>query len=77
MTNVNSQYWNWTQDFCYKHRGFKLPCKWCLALNDPDLIYDQPVPVADAIIEDLALSDEATPPSWLKPEYYHEYQAWI
>lgn len=75
--SYHSKHWSWAGNFCYKHRGFKLPCKWCVALNDPDLVCDEFCPVTDAVIEELALSDEATPPPWLKPEYHHEAQAWI
>ena len=70
--SYHSKHWSWAGNFCYKHRGFKLPCKWCIATNDPDLVCDGQAPATDAVP-----ADRLAPPSWLKPEYYHEEQAWI
>lgn len=72
--SYNSKHWNWSLDFCYKHRGFKLPCKWCIATNDHDLVCDKSSSVADVIIE-KSTNDSG---KWgLKPDHYDEFQAWI
>lgn len=75
--SYNSKHWNWVEGFCYKHRGFKLPCKWCVATNDPDLVYDELKSGSDAVAEAPALPDDSTIPPWIKDEYRHEHQAWI
>lgn len=41
VTGYHSRHWNWSTDFCHKHSGFRLPCKWCIATNDPDLIVER------------------------------------
>lgn len=64
----NSKHWSWIGDFCYKHHGFKLPCKWCIATSDPDLTFDAPTEVPEP---------EPVQDWGLHPGYDDEYEVWL
>lgn len=72
-----SKHWSWVDDFCHKHAGFRLPCKWCIATNDVDLVYDGPFPAEDVVVKDVVSPEGIKLTSWIKPDHYDEEQAWI
>lgn len=74
----HSRHWDWSNDFCHKHSGFKLPCKWCIASNDPELIIDEEEPLIVEQERDLSqLLENPGQLFGLKPDHYDELQAWI